>query len=126
MADTRTKGTLYLVDGTSQLYRSYYAIRGLTNDEGLPTNAVYGFATMLRKLLREQEPQAIGVAFDLPGPVFRHEMYAEYKANRPPTPEDLRPQLPYAKQVCECVQDVFLLVITLFPAKNKGCGPDCQ
>ena len=74
---------------------------GLTNDDGLPTNAIYGFATMLRKLLREQHPSAIGVAFDLPGPVFRNRMYSEYKANRPPTPEDLRPQMPYAKRVCE-------------------------
>jgi DNA polymerase-1 len=95
--------TLYLVDGTSQLFRAYYAIRSLTNAEGLPTNAVYGFTTMLRKLVRDEKPAYLGVAFDPGGPVFRHEQYAEYKANRPPAPEDLTVQTPYAKQVCEAL-----------------------
>jgi DNA polymerase-1 len=93
--------TLYLVDGTSQLFRAYFAIHGLTNPDGLPTNAVYGFATMLRKLMREERPAYLGVAFDVAGSVFRHEHYAEYKANRPPSPEDLKVQVPYAKRICE-------------------------
>ena len=96
-----SRDTLYLVDGTAQLFRAYFAIRGLTNPEGLPTNAVYGFTTMLRKLIRDESPTYIGVAFDVKGPVFRHEQYAEYKANRPSAPEDLNVQVPYAKQVCE-------------------------
>jgi len=100
MPAQRSSKTLYLVDGTSQLYRAYFAIHGLTNAEGLPTGAVYGFTTMLQKLLRDEQPAHIGVAFDLGGPVFRHERYPEYKANRPPTPEDLHVQAPYAKQVC--------------------------
>ena len=95
--------TLYLVDGTAQLYRAYYAIRDLTNAEGLPTNAVYGFTTMLRKLIREERPAFLGVAFDVRGPVFRHETFSEYKANRPPAPQDLNTQVPYAKQVCEAL-----------------------
>jgi DNA polymerase-1 len=100
MPAQRSTKTLYLVDGTSQLFRAYFAIHGLTNAEGLPTGAVYGFTTMLQKLLRDEQPAHIGVAFDLGGPVFRHERYPEYKANRPPTPEDLHVQAPYAKQVC--------------------------
>jgi DNA polymerase-1 len=101
MPDNPSSKTLYLVDGTSQLFRAYFAIHGLTNAEGLPTNAVYGFTTMLRKLIRDEHPAYLGVAFDPGGPVFRHESYADYKANRPPTPEDLTVQVPYAKRVCE-------------------------
>jgi DNA polymerase-1 len=100
MPAKRSPKTLYLVDGTSQLFRAYFAIHGLTNADGLPTNAIYGFTTMLRKLIRDEHPAYLGVAFDLGGPVFRHESYADYKANRPPTPEDLNVQVPYAKQVC--------------------------
>jgi DNA polymerase-1 len=93
--------TLYLIDGTSQLFRAFFAIRGLTNPAGLPTNAVFGFTSMLRKLLKEEKPEYIGVAWDLEGPTFRHERFAEYKAHRPPLPEDLGPQFPLAKEVCE-------------------------
>jgi DNA polymerase I len=98
--DVGPKKTLYLVDGTSQLFRAYFAIRGLTNPEGKPTNAVFGFTAMLRKLLAEEKPEHLAVAFDLPGPTFRHDRYADYKANRPPTPEDLDVQVPWAKEVC--------------------------
>ena len=92
---------LYLIDGTAQLFRAYFAIHGLTNDAGLPTNAVYGFTTMLRKLLDDESPEYCAVAFDLPGKVFRHEQYPDYKANRPPTPEDLNVQRPWVKKVCD-------------------------
>ena len=93
--------TVYLIDGTAQLFRAYFAIRGLTNAEGVPTNAVFGFTMMLRKLIEEERPQSIAVAFDLAGDVFRHETYAQYKANRPPAPEDLTVQMPYAREVCD-------------------------
>jgi DNA polymerase-1 len=92
---------LYLIDATAQLYRAYFAVRGLTNAEGLPTNATFGFTSMLRKLISEERPGYVAAAFDLPGKVFRHDSFPEYKANRPPAPEDLNIQLPYAKQVCE-------------------------
>jgi DNA polymerase-1 len=92
---------LYLIDGTSQLFRAFFAIRGLTNSSGLPTGAVFGFTTMLRKLLNDEKPEYVGVAFDLEGPTFRHDRFEDYKANRPPLPEDLIPQFPLAKQVCE-------------------------
>ena len=92
---------LYLIDGTSQLFRAFFAIRGLTNAEGFPTNAVFGFTTMLRKLLNDAKPEYVGVAFDLEGPTFRHVRFADYKAHRPPVPEDLLAQLPLVKEVCE-------------------------
>ena len=92
---------LYLVDGMSHIYRAYHAISGLTNAEGLPTNAIYGFTNMLRKLIKEDKPDYLGVAMDLPGPTVRHEQYPDYKATRPPMPEDLVKQLPYILRVCE-------------------------
>ena len=93
--------TVYLIDGTSQLFRAYFAVRGLANADGLPTGAVFGFTSMLRKLIADEHPEYIGVAWDLEGPTFRHDSYADYKANRPPMPEDLSPQFDYAKQICE-------------------------
>lgn len=96
-----TKKTLYLIDGSAYIYRAYHAIRNLSNSAGLPTNAVFGFTRMLLKLIEEKIPEYIGIFFDSKGPTFRHEMYADYKANRPPMPDDLVVQLPYIKQVVE-------------------------
>ncbi len=101
LLDAAAVKTLYLIDGTSQLFRAFFAIRGLTNSQGVPTNAVFGFTTMLRKFLQDENPEYVGVAFDLEGPTFRHERFADYKAHRPPVPEDLIAQLPQAKEVCE-------------------------
>ncbi len=92
--------TLYLVDGTSNLFRAFYAIRGLSTSKGLPTNAIYGFTSMLRKILKDHEPRYLAVAFDLAEPTFRHKAFADYKANRPEAPEGLVVQIPYVKQVC--------------------------
>jgi DNA polymerase-1 len=92
---------LFLIDGMSHIYRAYYAIRGLSNSKGLPTNAIYGFTSMLRRLIEEQKPDYIGVAFDLEGPTVRHEKFESYKATRKPMPEDLAQQLPYIRRVCE-------------------------
>ncbi len=100
-APTDPRTTVYLVDGSNNLYRAFFAIQGLRNSGGLPTNAVFGFTGMLRKLLREQRPVYLAVAFDLPEPTFRHEQYADYKANRPETPHDLIVQIPYVKSVCQ-------------------------
>ena len=100
MAGTDKPRTLYLVDGTAQVFRAYFAIRGLSNADGLPTNAVYGFAAMLLKLIREEQPDYLAVAFDLPGKTFRHDRFPNYKANRPEPPEDLNRQFPYARDVC--------------------------
>jgi DNA polymerase-1 len=92
---------LYLIDATAQMFRAYFAVRGLTTSSGMPTNAIFGFTSMLRKLIGEENPTHVAAAFDLPGEVFRHERYPEYKANRPPAPEDLNVQMPYAKRICE-------------------------
>ena len=93
---------LFLVDGTGFAFRSYYAIRsGMSTSKGQPTNAVYGFARILLKILREQQPTHIVMAFDAGGGTFRNEMYAEYKATRQETPEDLRSQLPLMTALVE-------------------------
>lgn len=91
--------TFYIVDGSAYIYRAYHAIAPLTNSKGLPTNAVFGFVNMLRRLLKDKKPSFVCVAFDSRGPVFRHDMYPEYKANRPAMPEDLVPQIAYIKSV---------------------------
>jgi DNA polymerase I len=92
---------VYVVDGSAQFHRAYFAIRGLTTSRGLPTNATYGFTSMLRKLLEDEQPRWIGISFDLKQKTFRHEEYKEYKANRPRMDEDLAVQLPYVRRVCE-------------------------
>jgi DNA polymerase-1 len=92
---------VYLVDGSAYIYRAYHAIRPLTNTSGLPTHAVYGFTTILRRILREKSPACLAVAFDTRGPVFRHRMYPDYKANRPPMPDDLVPQIPYIRKIVD-------------------------
>jgi DNA polymerase-1 len=102
---------LFLVDGMSHIYRAYYAIRGLSNSSGLPTNAIYGFTSMLRKLIHDEKPDYIGVAIDLEGPTVRHEKFEAYKATRKPMPEDLVQQIPYIRRVCE----VFRVPIIAYP-----------
>jgi len=92
---------LFLIDGMSHIYRAYYAVRSLSNTKGLPTNAVYGFTAILRKLIQEHQPEYIGVAMDLEGPTVRHEKYEAYKATRKPMPPDLVLQIPYIRKVCD-------------------------
>ncbi|MBF0328374.1 MAG: hypothetical protein HQL10_04390 [Nitrospirae bacterium] len=94
---------LYLIDGNSYFYRAYHAIKSLTNSKGLPTNAIYGFTTMLMKILKEKKPDAVAIAFDTKAPTERHRMYEEYKAHRPDTPDDLITQIPYMKSVVEAL-----------------------
>jgi DNA polymerase-1 len=93
--------TVHLVDGSGQFHRAFHAIRGLATSRGLPTNATYGFTTMLRKLLEDEKPEHVAVLFDPPGRTFRHDQYQEYKANRPKMDDDLAVQLPYIRRVCE-------------------------
>jgi DNA polymerase-1 len=93
------KKTLYLIDGSSYIYRAFYALGRLTNSRGLPTQAVYGFCQMLLKVMREKRPDYLCVVFDPPGPTHRHEMYTAYKANRQKMPEDLVVQVPYIKDL---------------------------
>jgi len=84
---------LVLIDGSSYLYRAYHALPKLSNAAGEPTGALHGVLSMINKLVREQPAKHIAIVFDAPGKTFRDEMYAEYKANRPPMPEDLREQI---------------------------------
>ena len=85
--------TLYLVDGSSYLYRAFHALPHLTNSAGEPTGALLGVANMLRRLLKDASSKNIAVVFDAKGPTFRHEMYNLYKANRPPMPSELSQQI---------------------------------
>lgn len=98
MEAMKEKDRLFLVDGSNYLYRAYYAIRELSNSKGFPTNAIYGFTTMLMKLLRDWKPEHIAVVFDLKGPTARHETYDLYKATRKATPDTLIPQIPYVRR----------------------------
>ncbi|PYQ17361.1 MAG: DNA polymerase I [Acidobacteria bacterium] len=93
--------TVYFIDGSAQLHRAYFAIRGLATTRGLPTGAAYGFTTMLRKLYQDEQPQWCGISFDLAGPTFRHQEYGEYKATRRRMEDDLAVQLPYVRRICE-------------------------
>jgi len=97
------KEPVFLVDGSSYLHRAYHAIGRLSNSKGFPTNVVLGFTKMLLKLLQEKHPRYIAIVFDAKGPTFRHEIYEEYKANRPPMPEDLAVQIPLVKKVIEAL-----------------------
>ncbi len=95
---------LFLVDGMSHIFRAFYAIRGLTDSQGHPTNAVYGFAALLRKLIRQHRPDYLAVIFDTDQPTFRHEAFEQYKANRPRMPEDLASQLPVIREFCQAMR----------------------
>jgi DNA polymerase-1 len=100
---------LYLIDGSSQMYRAFHApvrtVEGtlLRNALGQPTNAVYIFVTMLRKLLKEHAPEYIAASFDLPGRTFRDDLAADYKANRRPMPDALAAQIPLVHRACEAL-----------------------
>jgi len=86
-------GKLWLVDGSSYLYRAFHALPPLTSSRGEPTGAVLGVLNMLNKLLKEESPDRIAIVFDAPGRTFRDDLFEEYKAHRPPMPDDLRAQL---------------------------------
>ena len=123
---------LYLIDGSSYIFRAFHAVPLLTNKAGLPTNAVFGFTNMLLKLVNEERPDGLAVVFDAGGPTFRDEVYAEYKAHRAPTPEELIPQLPYVRKVVEALRmrvieipgveadDVIATLATSFASAKSG------
>jgi DNA polymerase-1 len=97
--------TLFLIDGSSQMYRAYHAFRGrgLSNQEGRSTHAVYVFVTMLRKLFADHNPAYIAASFDLAGPTFRDEIASDYKANRAQMPDDLVEQINWVHEACEAL-----------------------
>jgi len=98
MTTDHRQATLFLIDGNNYVFRAFYAIPGLTNSRGFPTNAIYGFTTMLIRLLKEWQPDYLAVVFDMKGPTFRHEAYEQYKATRREIPADLIPQLPRIRE----------------------------
>jgi len=104
MADS-TSGPLILVDGSSYLYRAFHVpnLQRLTNARGEPTGAMYGVINMLRSLIAEYHPQYMAVVFDAKGRTFRHELYEEYKANRPPMPEELSSQVPVLLEMVQAM-----------------------
>ena len=94
---------IVLIDGHSILNRAFYGLPDLTNAEGLHTNAIYGFLTIMFKLLEEEKPDYLTVAFDVHAPTFRHKMYAEYKGTRKPMADELRQQVPVIKEVLQAM-----------------------
>jgi DNA polymerase-1 len=97
--NSSTRPSLYLIDANAQIYRAFFAVRGFTTSKGLPSNAIYGFATIINKLIGEKKPDAMVVCMDAKGPTFRHVAYAEYKSTRQKMPEDLVVQFPYIRRL---------------------------
>jgi DNA polymerase-1 len=94
---------IILVDGSSYLYRAFHAMPGLNNSEGQPTGAIYGVINMTRSLLKQYQPDYIAMVFDAKGKTFRDDIYPEYKANRPPMPDEMRSQVPYIYEIVEAM-----------------------
>lgn len=94
---------IVLIDGHSILNRAFYGLPDLTNSEGVHTNAVYGFLNIMTRILEEEKPQYLTVAFDVHAPTFRHQMYEAYKGTRKPMPQELREQVPLIRQVLEAM-----------------------
>ena len=94
---------IVLIDGHSILNRAFYGVPDLSNSEGLHTNAVYGFLNIMLKILEEEKPEYLAVAFDVNEPTFRHKMYKEYKGTRKPMPEELREQVPVIQEVLKAM-----------------------
>jgi len=92
---------LFLIDTSAYFYRAYFALPPLSTAAGLPTNAIYGFTTMLLKLLEQHTPTHIAAVLDRPEPTFRHQAYEQYKANRAVMPDDLQAQIPHIRDVIE-------------------------
>ena len=97
------KPPIILVDGSSYLYRAFHAMPGLNNSEGQPTGAIYGVINMTRSLLKQYQPDYIAMVFDAKGKTFRDDIYPEYKANRPPMPDEMRSQVPYIYEIVEAM-----------------------
>ena len=105
MVDSRqsTRQTFYLIDGSAYIYRAFFALPPLSNSKGQQTNAVYGFTTMLLKVLREHTPDCLAVVFDEKGPTQRHEEFKAYKAQRPEMPHGMQAQIPLIHRVVEAM-----------------------
>ena len=103
---------LFLIDAYSHIHRAYHAIAGLSTSRGEPTNALFGFLTILNRLVKTYQPTHLVAVFDSVGPTFRKDLYEEYKTNRPPMPEDLQVQIPRIKTILD------MMNITRFEAPS--------
>ncbi len=101
MNDSTKRKTLYLVDGPNMAFRAFFAIGGMTNSQGLPTNALFGFTNMLLKLIRDEKPDYLAIAWDPKGGTFRDRVFPDYKGTRADMPDALRAQMPYFARVAE-------------------------
>ena len=96
----KSNSSLFLIDGSSYLYRAYFAIRQpLTTHDGFPTKVIYGLTNMFWKVLKEKDPEYVAIVWDAKGPTFRHDLYADYKANRPAMPDDMSVQIPHVREI---------------------------
>ncbi|PYO46839.1 MAG: DNA polymerase I, partial [Candidatus Rokuibacteriota bacterium] len=102
--------SLYVVDGHSHIFRAYHAVGYLSTSKGVPSHAVLILSTMLWKLIREEQPDYLGIALDPPGPTFRDTMFADYKATRTAMPDDLARQLPYVRRLFDALRTPVLEV----------------
>ena len=100
---TSDNDSVILVDGSSYVYRAYHALPPLSTSTGQPTGAVRGVTTMVMRILEDHPNSPVGMIFDAKGSTFRHDMYDQYKANRPPMPDDLRPQIQPIYDICEAL-----------------------
>ena len=117
------KPQLILVDGSSYLFRAFHAMPPLTNSKGQPTGAVYGVVNMLKSLLDEYQPQQVAMVFDAKGKTFRNDLYPEYKANRPPMPEDLRSQIAPLHEIIEAMGIPMMLLV---PWRSRRPSSRCR
>jgi DNA polymerase-1 len=110
MTENSKRRTLYLVDGPNLAFRAFFAIGGMANTQGLPTNALFGFTNMMLKLIREHKPDYLAIAWDPKGGSFREQVYPEYKGTRPDTPDGLRAQMPHFKRIADAFEIPYLCV----------------
>lgn len=100
---TDLNSPIYLIDGSSYIFRAFFALPPLSNSSGLPTQAIYGFTNMTLKFLKVHRPEYMAVVFDAGRETFRNQLYEDYKGNRPEAPADLVPQFPYIRRVLEAM-----------------------
>jgi len=122
---------VYLIDGSSYIYRAFYAMRNLSTSAGMPTNAIYICSRMLINLLKERNPEHVCFVLDAKGPTFRHELYADYKATRQRMPDDLSVQIPYILEIVDALGIPMKSrqgheADDIIAAVAKGCGPGCR
>ena len=110
MGKKKERKTLYLIDGPNMAFRAFYAIGGMSNSQGLPTNALFGFTNMLLKLIRDEQPDYLAITWDPKGGSFRDRVFPDYKGTRPEMPDALRAQMPHFSRIAEAFDVPFLCI----------------